>query len=403
MVIHKILVSVFLLTTFFALGESADAAVLRMRPSQAEVTVGNIVSVQVTVDTLGKVINNTESVIQFPTDLLEVVSIDNSSSIFSLWVENPNFSNAAGQASFNGGVPNPGFQGSSGNIASIVFRTKKAGTASVIFLNSAIRENDGLGTDILSGKIGSEITIRSSPVQPATTPKPPAEEKEPAPKPPAEEKEPATTTALRAPVITDVTAEVALGGVAHVAGSSIYHGATARLTLVSGETNITLDSPVGENGAFSISQPHTLQPGRYTGTIVIVKDGLESAPSEAFTIRFADMTFMQKLWEFFTRAEVTLLLSVLIAFALGLVTARYLFAARRRSRSVHDVLHHVDVEVHRAFLALRGEINAAIEDMREESTKRTLTQSETKFIRKMTTTIKETESVIDKDIQGADK
>lgn len=163
---QKIFVPVFLLITFFALVERADASVLRMRPSQAEVTVGNIVNVQVTVDTLGKVINNAESVIQFPTDLLEVVSINNSSSIFSLWVENPSFSNATGQASFNGGVPNPGFQGAGGNIVSIVFRTKKIGTASVIFLNSAIRENDGLGTDILTGKIGSEITIKSAPIQP---------------------------------------------------------------------------------------------------------------------------------------------------------------------------------------------------------------------------------------------
>ena len=155
------MVGVFWFVAFFAFNQQADAAVLRMKPSQAEVTVGNIVRVQVTVDTSGKVINNAESVIQFPTDLLEVVSIDNTSSIFSLWVENPSFSNGVGQATFNGGVPNPGFQGSSGNIVSIVFRAKKVGTASVLFLNSAVRENDGLGTDILSGKVGSEITIVS--------------------------------------------------------------------------------------------------------------------------------------------------------------------------------------------------------------------------------------------------
>lgn len=152
-------IAVFLLAAFFAFSGKVDAAVLRMNPSQTEVTVGNIINVQVSVDTSGKVINNAESIVQFPKDLLEVVSIDSKSSIFSLWVENPSFSNSAGQAIFNGGVPNPGYQGSNGTIVSIVFRSKKAGTASVLFLNSAVRENDGLGTDILSGKNGSEITI----------------------------------------------------------------------------------------------------------------------------------------------------------------------------------------------------------------------------------------------------
>lgn len=162
---YFLIFSLFFFLFFFG---KAEAATLLMKPSQTEVTVGNIVNIQVTIDTLGKVINNAESVIQFPTDLLEVVSIDNKSSIFSLWVENPSFSNATGQVTFNGGVPNPGFLGSNGNIVSIVFRAKKIGTASVIFLNSAIRENDGLGTDILSGKTGSKIAIQSGQDQPVT-------------------------------------------------------------------------------------------------------------------------------------------------------------------------------------------------------------------------------------------
>ncbi|PCI28748.1 hypothetical protein COB55_03485 [Candidatus Wolfebacteria bacterium] len=165
---NKIFVSVFLLFAFFAVAENADAAVLRMGPTQTDVTVGNIVKVQVSVDTLGRVINNAESAIQFPTDLLEVVLIDSTSSIFSLWVENPSFSNATGLVTFNGGVPNPGFQGTGGKVISVVFRAKKEGTASVVFSNSAVRENDGLGTDILSGKIGSEITIRSARTEPVT-------------------------------------------------------------------------------------------------------------------------------------------------------------------------------------------------------------------------------------------
>ena len=140
----------------------ANAASLSLIPSASTVSVGNIFSVKVVVGTEEKVINNAESIIQFPTDLLETVSIDNSSSIFSLWVEQPTFSNSIGQITFNGGVPNPGFKGNSGKIISVTFRTKKVGTASIFFSNSAVRENDGLGTDILINKNGTSISISGS-------------------------------------------------------------------------------------------------------------------------------------------------------------------------------------------------------------------------------------------------
>ncbi len=159
-----------LLGIFFAFSGSAEAATLFTRPSQASVSVGNIINVQVLVNTGGKAINNAEGTIQFPKDFLEVISLDTKSSIFSLWVEEPGFSNGIGQATFNGGAPNPGFTGSNGSVLSITFRAKKAGTASILFVNSAVRENDGLGTDILSGSAGSEITILGAQPTPSAQP-----------------------------------------------------------------------------------------------------------------------------------------------------------------------------------------------------------------------------------------
>lgn len=160
---------IFIFTFFIFAVNTAWAATLYVQPSQTQVSVGNIVSLQVLVNTSGQTINNAESILQYPTDLLEIISLDKTS-IFSLWVEEPNFSNALGQVSFNGGVPNPGYQGTSGKIVSIVFRTKKAGTASVAFLNSAVRANDGLGTDVLTAKSGAEIRIiqESVEIEPVT-------------------------------------------------------------------------------------------------------------------------------------------------------------------------------------------------------------------------------------------
>ncbi|MEI6420546.1 MAG: hypothetical protein WCO30_02825, partial [bacterium] len=96
--------------------------------------------------------NNSEGIVRFPTDLLEVVSVSKSSSIFPMWVEEPRFSNLEGSITFSGGLPNPGFNGSNGEIISFVLRAKTAGTASLIFSDAAVRANDGLGTDILSAK-----------------------------------------------------------------------------------------------------------------------------------------------------------------------------------------------------------------------------------------------------------
>lgn len=142
----------------FSVG-SAHAASLIASPSSAKVSIGNIVTVKIFVSTQGKSINNSEATVLFPADLLEVVSISKSSSIFSMWVEDPKFSNITGRVSFNGGLPNPGYIGESGEIVSIAFRAKKSGTASVVFSDSAVRENNGLGTDILTSKQQASIQI----------------------------------------------------------------------------------------------------------------------------------------------------------------------------------------------------------------------------------------------------
>jgi hypothetical protein len=121
--------------------------------------------------------NNAEAIVNFPSGILEVISVSKSESIFPLWVEEPTFSNALGTVTFNGGIPNPGYSGSAGTLVTVTFRAKQAGTASVSLAGAAVRANDGLGTDILSGTSGAQIDIRAvtqTPVVPPTTPTTPA-------------------------------------------------------------------------------------------------------------------------------------------------------------------------------------------------------------------------------------
>ena len=163
----KINIGVFFTTiaiasSFLFVPQTTLAATLSIAPSASKVSVGNIVSVNVLVATDGKSINNADATIQFPTDLLEVMSVTKGSSIFSLWVEDPKFSNYNGTITFDGGLPSPGYSGQNGQVVSVVFKAKKTGVASIVFSDAAVRQNDGLGTDILSTKQSATVAISSS-------------------------------------------------------------------------------------------------------------------------------------------------------------------------------------------------------------------------------------------------
>lgn len=149
---------------------TADAATLGVS-APASVTVGDIVTARILVDSAGVAINNAEATLIFPTDILSVISVSKANSVFSLWVEEPSFSNAGGMVGFNGGVPNPGFTGSSGTILSVTFQAKKSGNATLSLSNAAVRANDGKGTNVFTGAGSASLSV-SAAVQQAPAPQP---------------------------------------------------------------------------------------------------------------------------------------------------------------------------------------------------------------------------------------
>src|SRR3989344_3321439 len=148
--IHKIFLFFSLFIFSFFGVRAADAATLYFSPSSGNFSVGNVFTVNVLVNTENADINNAETTVNFPSGLLEIISISKSGSIFSLWVDEPTFSNSVGTLSFNGGLPTPGFKGTVGKIISATFRVKRAGSASLVFSSAAVRANDGYGTDVFS-------------------------------------------------------------------------------------------------------------------------------------------------------------------------------------------------------------------------------------------------------------
>lgn len=144
---------------FLLSGQLVNAATNYLAPSSGSFEIGSTLSTNVYIDAKGQAINSSEGTINFPKDLLEVVSLSKSGSIFTLWVEEPSFSNSQGVISYVGGLPAPGYTGATGKVLTINFKIKKAGEAKISFSGSAIRASDGLGTNVLSGSGQGNFTL----------------------------------------------------------------------------------------------------------------------------------------------------------------------------------------------------------------------------------------------------
>lgn len=173
-------VSIFFIIVFLAFFccHEASAATLNINSDAVNLKVGDTSTLYVMLNSGGVAINNAEATIKFSTDLVEIISISRGGSIFNLWVEEPYFSNINGLITFNGGLPNPGFTGSQGLLLSMVVKAKKAGQADFIFSSSAVRANDGLGTNVLNGQQGKTLIISAKNEATAKQEEPPIKKQE---------------------------------------------------------------------------------------------------------------------------------------------------------------------------------------------------------------------------------
>lgn len=131
-----------------------------MNPSSGSFIVNNTFDVSVILNTNGRSVNAVDAIITFPPDRLQVVSPSLGRSIIGIWASPPTFNNQDGTLRFQGGIPSPGINTSSGIISTITFRVKSIGTATVNFSDeSKVFLNDGLGTNILTTKGGGIYSL----------------------------------------------------------------------------------------------------------------------------------------------------------------------------------------------------------------------------------------------------
>lgn len=164
-----------LASCFFAKTAKAANGSLYLSPSSGEYTVGNTFSVQVKLNSGGVAINAADGTLVFSPDKLEVRSISKTDSIFSLWIQEPVFSNSLGTINFAGGKPTPGFTGAAGVIITITFKARTATIepAKLTFAAGSILADDGKGTNILTSMGSGSYTLVARAITPL-----PSEEKE---------------------------------------------------------------------------------------------------------------------------------------------------------------------------------------------------------------------------------
>ena len=144
------LILILAILIFFPGKTLAGEASFYLSPAKGNYSVGQSFSTIVLIDTGGSTINAGEAEIFFPPNKLQVLNISKSGSIFSLWIQEPSFSNSQGTISFGGGLPSPGYKGSSGKVITVSFRTISKGEARVDFRKERIIANDPKGTDVFS-------------------------------------------------------------------------------------------------------------------------------------------------------------------------------------------------------------------------------------------------------------
>jgi hypothetical protein len=144
----------------------AQEASFYVSPETGTFKIGQNFSVSVLINTEGSAINAAQAILYFPTDKIKAVDISKTGSIFSLWTQEPTWSNTQGTVSFGGGLPSPGFRGQAGKVITITFQGKSSGEAKVYFGGEAILANDQWGTDVFSTSSGGTYTIGSTKVIP---------------------------------------------------------------------------------------------------------------------------------------------------------------------------------------------------------------------------------------------
>lgn len=259
----------FLLLSISLFPLAARAQTIGLSTAKKEVAVDQQVALNVFVVSPHQPINAVSGSLMFPATV-KVAEIRKEGSIVDFWTEEPHA--VGGMIRFEGIALNPGYQGASGPLFTVVFTGKKTGTANFYFSEASLLANDGFGSNIIGslGSVAIRVTVPSDAI--AALPS---------------ESAPSSAQRARAlPVITDYSALVDPQGAAFVRGKGepealtkiVFKDASAKSV---GEQFIAflqpkkrmLDEVLVKNrtdGEFEYTSPNNLIAGAYNATPFLV-------------------------------------------------------------------------------------------------------------------------------------
>jgi hypothetical protein len=386
----------FLLSTFyflFSVSSASAQANLFISPANGAYKVGESFSALVNVNTGGKEINAVTAQINFDNTRLEVASLGYSQSIFTLWTEEPVFSNVAGTIRFSGGLPNPGFNGASGAILRITFKPKANGSASVIFSSGAVLANDGKGTNIADSFKGALFNIvAAAPSAPAPTPSP-----VPTPTTVKAEKP------ISAPTITEWPATLQSGDVLIIKG--LGYPESKILIFVQKGAN---DPEIAErfcnsDGRFTYNFGKPVEPGYYRiWAKNVSSEGITSDSSETKTVEVVQPLFFRIGTVALNYATIIVTLAGLLVLS-GLIVAAVILKARQWKRKGRKEVREAEDALHRAFDLLKDDIRDNLENLEKARSKRQLTEEEKRITVQLKKNLDDAERYLRKEIEDIER
>jgi len=113
---------VFFFALFCVKEAQGAGASLYLSPGNGTFFVGSTFDVSIFVNTGGNNVNAVKVDLKFDPRKIQIASPTAGKSFIEVWISPPVYSNVDGTASFQGGVPSPGINTSSGVVSTITFR-----------------------------------------------------------------------------------------------------------------------------------------------------------------------------------------------------------------------------------------------------------------------------------------
>ncbi len=124
---------------------TARAAEIFFTPTTEEVAAGQLVRVEMMLDSENEKINAVSGALAFSEENLALKAVESGKSVINFWIDRPVITEGA-PIIFSGITPG-GYQGSNGNILSFVFEAIKPGSGQISLNKGQVLLNDGAGSE----------------------------------------------------------------------------------------------------------------------------------------------------------------------------------------------------------------------------------------------------------------